>query len=81
MSGIEEEPTAAPPVAPEGVRIQHADGRVTPCSVTFSGHDDAGMAIWTAAAEGKGAELAAGDRLLADVLPARSALRLYCMPA
>lgn len=56
---------------PEGVRIVHADGQVTPCEPAFVGIDSEGFAVWDIMTP---FDAAAGDRLHVAMMPGRSSL-------
>jgi hypothetical protein len=62
---------------PRGVRIRHADGRVTDCAIIRDPQDDEdGLAQWMAVAPDGTVFTPPGDAVTVEFLPARSAIRL-----
>ncbi len=60
-----------PAVRPTNVRIEHADGRVTPVELAYLGVDkQSGCHVWECSTH-----LSASDVLAAGTLPARTSIR------
>ena len=64
------------PTAPINVRLRRASGEIIPLEFVFEGYRD-GFAVWMPTRE---IEIQPGDRILADMLPARSALAIGVAP-
>lgn len=69
--------TNSAPPAPQNVRIRHSDGSHTPVEFTYQGLDEDGVHIWEAIYIAPFRPWA-GDRLEADVLPARTKIVMLC---
>lgn len=59
------------PEAPQGVRVRHADGTATPCTVTYDGPDDEGYHIWLVHTH---IDFDNGETLSVDMMPARTSI-------
>lgn len=57
--------------APAGVRVEHADGTVTPVGVTYLRQDEHGIRLWQCRLT---MPLTHGDQVRCEVLPARTSL-------
>jgi hypothetical protein len=59
------------PERPQGVRIHHADGGVTPVELAYVGTDEDGLHVWECITP-----VRHGERVTAQTLPARSSIVL-----
>jgi hypothetical protein len=62
---------------PRGVRVIHADGRVTPCKLTRAPKDASGKVVWLATMpSGKLFDPLRGDEMRIAVLPLRTNVQI-----
>lgn len=66
----------AQPRQPEGVRLVRQSGQVVPLELCFAGRNEYGLAQWMIATA---VRVLPGDRLLIDLMPARTAV-LFSAP-